>query len=66
MKNTIVFSEKGISGEKLSGRLSKLKQHDARWEQGKTFGFVYHPGEHEAEVSEAFRAAFLLSQQISC
>lgn len=52
------FAERGISGEVLTGGLSAHKMHDARWEQGKTFGFVYHPGEEHARVSEAYRAAY--------
>lgn len=58
MKNTKLFTEEGISGDVLTGRLSAHKVHDARWEQGKTFGFVYYPGAECANISEAYRAAF--------
>lgn len=58
MRNAQLFDEKGISGDVLTGSLSAHKMHDVRWVQGKIFGFVYHPGEESARVSEAYRAAF--------
>ena len=58
MKKEKKFTEKGISSEVLTRMLPDHKTDDAKWAQGKTFGFVFHPGDRFAEVPEQYRAAF--------
>jgi len=56
--NSQILPERGIPGAKLKAMLEDHKSGDAVWSQGKTFGFVYHPGEQKAELSEEYLAAF--------
>jgi len=58
MKRDKIFGEKSMAGDEITRMLSEHKAGDAQWAQGKTFGFVYHPGEQHAKLSEAYRAAF--------
>ncbi len=58
MKRDKIFAEQGMAGHELTSMLDAHKTGDAQWKQGKTFGFVYHPGEQHAKLSEAYRAAF--------
>jgi len=65
MKKNHVFPENGLSGADLMGRLETLKSADARWDQGKIFGFVYHPGKHYARLSEEYLNAFLYESTLN-
>jgi len=47
-----------MNGDQLREMLPDHKTGDALWQQGKTFGFVYHPGEQCAKVSQEYQAAF--------
>ena len=58
MKTDKVFPECGLKGYELTKMLPGHKSCDARWNSGKTFGFVYHPGEPHARISEAYQDAF--------
>jgi len=58
MKSLQQFPEKGLAGDELREMLVDHKSGDALWEQGKTFGFVYHPGEQCAKLSGDYQAAF--------
>jgi len=58
MKDLQQFPEKGLAGNELQAMLVHHKSGDVMWEQGRTFGFVYHPGEECAMVSEAYQEAF--------
>jgi glutamate/tyrosine decarboxylase-like PLP-dependent enzyme len=58
MKRDKIFAEQGMAGHELTCMLDDHKAGDAQWTQGKTFGFVYHPGKQHAKLSEAYRAAF--------
>jgi glutamate/tyrosine decarboxylase-like PLP-dependent enzyme len=58
MKTKYTIPEQGIAGAKLIAMLDDHKSDDAAWSQGKTFGFVYHPGEQKAKLSEEYQAAF--------
>lgn len=42
--------ERGIDEEELATSFKELKKNDLDWESGRTFGFVYYPGEHAARV----------------
>ena len=52
MKKEKKFTEKGISSEVLTRMLPDHKTDDAKWAQGKTFGFVFHPGDRFVEVPD--------------
>lgn len=65
MKKAKIFAEQGFSREYLKGMLPAHKARDARWDQGKTFGFVYHPGKPYAEVPEAYLNAFLYESTLN-
>lgn len=58
MKDLNQFPEKGLAGDELNGMLTGHKSGDALWEQGRTFGFVFHPGDEYAQVSESYQTAF--------
>ncbi len=58
MKTDNVFPESGLKRYELTKLLPAHKAGDARWDSGKTFGFVYHPGESHAKISEAYQEAF--------
>jgi sphinganine-1-phosphate aldolase len=58
MKTIIEFPEQGLAGNELKARLGHHKSSDAQWKQGRTFGFVYHPGNECARLSEEYQAAF--------
>lgn len=58
MKTDKIFPESGKKGPELTGMLPTFKAGDARWNSGKIFGFVYHPGEPYAKISEAYQEAF--------
>lgn len=58
MKDLRHFPEHGLAGNELEAMLGQHKSGDAPWQQGRTFGFVYHPGAECAPVSEAYQAAF--------
>ncbi|MCP4311975.1 MAG: hypothetical protein GY790_11985 [Bacteroidetes bacterium] len=59
MKIHQLFRENGRSGADLFRRLHEFKSADARWGQGKVFGFVYHPGNPYSKLSEEYLNAFL-------
>ena len=58
MKRNKIFAEQGMAGHELTSMLVDHKAGDAQWNLGKTFGFVYHPGEQHSMLSETYRAAF--------
>lgn len=59
METKHTIPEQGHSAGYLMETLQSLKSADARWDQGKVFGFVYHPGPRYARLSEAYLNAFL-------
>lgn len=65
MKDSHILPEKGVPGSELSNRLQELKSADARWDLGKVFGFVYHPGNHYAKLSEEYLNAFLYESTLN-
>jgi sphinganine-1-phosphate aldolase len=58
MKGNKLFKEKGMPGVTLTRMVDDHKAGDANWNEGKTFGFVFHPGGEHAHLTEAYRAAF--------
>jgi len=58
MKEYKLFKEKGMPGVTLTRMVDDHKAGDANWNEGKTFGFVFHPGAQHAQLTEAYRAAF--------
>ena len=48
--------EIGISAPELLTKMQEIKSKDASWEEGRIFGYVFHPGEETASVAgEAYR-----------
>jgi sphinganine-1-phosphate aldolase len=58
MKKETFFPEEGMTGDELRAMLEEHKKDDAAWNQGRTFGFVFHPGKQGAMLSEEYQAAF--------
>jgi len=65
MKTNQLFPENGVSESDLSNRLQAFKSADARWDQGKVFGFVYHPGSYYSRLSEEYLNAFLYESTLN-
>jgi len=65
MKTKHFFPESGVAGSDLIKRIEGLKSGDARWELGKVFGFVYHPGSHLAKLSGEYLNAFLYESTLN-
>ena len=63
---TINYFRKWVFREPFTvERLQDSKSDDARWDQGKVFGFVYHPGNHYSKLSEKYLNAFLYESTLN-
>ncbi len=58
MKKEHTFPEYGMTEHELTSMLVEHKADDAQWNSGKTFGFIYHPGNKYAKLSEVYQEAF--------
>ncbi len=65
MKTHHILPEEGTSGADLIERLQAFKSDDARWDLGRVFGFVYHPGNHYVKLSEEYLNAFLYESTLN-
>jgi sphinganine-1-phosphate aldolase len=65
MKNKKILAEEGMSTACLLEKLPICKTDDARWDQGKIFGFVYHPGKDYATVSEAYFRSYMYDSSLN-
>ncbi len=65
MKTKHSFPETGVTGSDLIERIEGLKSGDARWDLGKVFGFVYHPGNRLAKLSGEYLNAFLYESTLN-
>jgi len=65
MKKKEIFPEKGWTGIELTEKLPLCKVDDARWDQGKIFGFVYHPGNYYSAVPEEYLKAFMYDSTLN-
>ena len=65
MKNLTVFPEKGWTEASLIEKLPICKRNDASWDQGKIFGFVYHPGMDYVRVPEEYFRAFMYDSTLN-
>lgn len=65
MKAHHAIWESGVPEAELSRKLESVKSADARWDQGRIFGFVYHPGRHYAKLSEEYLNAFLYESTLN-
>jgi sphinganine-1-phosphate aldolase len=52
MSNKTFLPGKGLSREDLFGQLESFKEKDLNWPSGKTFGYVFYPGEAIYEVAK--------------
>ena len=54
-ENKISFPKKGKNKDHLLAELTALKKKDVNWSSGKSFGYVYYPGEQYAKtINEAY------------
>ena len=44
----IALSSKRVPAERILAKMKKLREHDARWQEGKTWSLVFHAGEQLA------------------
>src|SRR4051794_13502238 len=51
--------EHGMSKDEIVAALTAKRAHDARWQDGKTFGMVYDGGAAVHEVAEAVAVQYL-------
>jgi len=65
MKNLRVFPEKGWTEASLMEKLPVCKRNDASWDQGKIFGFVYHPGMDYVRMPEEYFRAFMYDSTLN-
>ncbi len=65
MKKKEKFPEMGCVADELLEKLPSIKHDDAGWEDGKIFGFVYHPGNDHARISEAYFRAFMYDSTLN-
>jgi glutamate/tyrosine decarboxylase-like PLP-dependent enzyme len=65
MKTVKEIPETGYTRAEMAELLSRCKLKDARWDQGKVFGFVYHPGEYYSKVAEEYLHEFLYESTLN-
>jgi sphinganine-1-phosphate aldolase len=65
MRTIQTLPQSGFSASELEEVLLKCKSGDVRWDQGKIFGFVYHPGSFYAKVAERYLQAFLYESTLN-
>ena len=49
-RKNISFPEKGIGFDELIEVIQRKKDQDLKWDNGKIFGYVYHPGENYSDI----------------
>jgi len=52
MRTIIPFPEKSVDSNAVLQTMEQIRQNDQVWENGKMFGFVFHPGEEAATLLE--------------
>lgn len=58
-KSKVAFPQKGREREELLREMKAKKANDYRWQEGKTFAYVYYPGEEILQtVKEAYHLYF--------
>jgi len=56
----ITLPSKRVPAERILAKMKKLREHDARWQEGKTWSLVFHAGEQVTQLlKEAYTMFFL-------
>ena len=53
------FDRKGMPREAVFERLAEFRKNDLKWQEGRTFGYVFDPGKEVMEVGKDAYTAFL-------
>ena len=53
------LARKGMTQEAIFERLAEFRQNDIKWQEGRTYGYVFDPGSAVMEVGKAAYNAFL-------
>ncbi|MFO7715886.1 pyridoxal phosphate-dependent decarboxylase family protein [Desulfosarcina sp.] len=53
------IAQNGMTREAIFERLAELRKNDARWQEGRTYGYIFNPGRDVTEVGKAAYSAFL-------
>lgn len=53
------IAREGMTREEIFERLAEFRKNDVRWQEGRTYGFVFDPGKDVMEVGKAAYSAFL-------
>ncbi|MFB6319604.1 pyridoxal phosphate-dependent decarboxylase family protein [Saccharicrinis sp. FJH54] len=59
------FQKKGTSFSVLEKELKSVMERDRIWENGKTFGFVYHPGNEIAQITSMYYNAYMYNSNLN-
>jgi glutamate/tyrosine decarboxylase-like PLP-dependent enzyme len=51
--------EKGLTRDAIFERLAKFRQNDIKWQEGRTYGYIFDPGAEVMAVGKAAYNAFL-------
>jgi glutamate/tyrosine decarboxylase-like PLP-dependent enzyme len=52
MKTVLSFPEKSIPCDSVLQLMEQIRRNDQEWENGKMFGFVFHPGDEASKLLE--------------
>ena len=55
-KEKVRFPQNGLDSSEIHAQIEKKKAGDAKWDTGKMFGFIYHPGD---EVGDTLKDVYL-------
>ncbi len=59
MSKQVKFPEEGLSSEKILAKMKADRSDDLRWQDGKAFCLIYHPGDEKAKlVKDAYNLFF--------
>jgi glutamate/tyrosine decarboxylase-like PLP-dependent enzyme len=53
------IAQNGMTREAIFERLAEFRKNDARWQEGRTYGYIFDPGRDVTEVGKAAYSAFL-------
>lgn len=53
------ISGKGMTQAAIFERLNEFRKHDIKWQEGRTYGYIFDPGQEVLEVAKAAYTAFL-------
>jgi glutamate/tyrosine decarboxylase-like PLP-dependent enzyme len=59
-KHMIAFPVLGSPAETVLGRMRALREHDVKWQEGKTWSLVYNGGEEGSRLTEFLKEAYTM------